>query len=227
MFAQLLASRPARRRSPAGFAASLIVHGLTVGGALVLTSRMTQPPARTADPTVRLLITEPTRAPKPVAVQHPGPMNIRVNVISVPIDVPNGLPPIDLLRPALSPDDPMVFRIGAPPTRIEPSGSLDVTTDFAAQDVEFPVVVDPRSPLPRYPQWLRDAGVEGSVRARFVVDTLGRVDLTSVQVLNSTHAAFAEAMRLTLPQMRFVPARIGTRRVRQLVEFPLEFRLNR
>jgi protein TonB len=81
--------------------------------------------------------------------------------------------------------------------------------------------------MPRYPQLLRDAGVEGATLLRFVVDTLGRIEQGTVQVVESTHPAFALAVQAALPQMRFSPARIGEGKVRQLVEFPLQFRLRR
>jgi hypothetical protein len=60
-----------------------------------------------------------------------------------------------------------------------------------------------------------------------VVDTLGRVELLTVRELQSTHQAFALAVRSTLPRMRFTPARVDGRAVRQLVEFPIVFRIER
>jgi len=47
---------------------------------------------------------------------------------------------------------------------------------------------------------MRSAGVEGSAGFQFVVDTLGRVELSSVRELESTRPAFAMAVRGTLPR---------------------------
>jgi hypothetical protein len=49
--------------------------------------------------------------------------------------------------------------------------------------------------------------------------------MSSVRILESTHPAFAESVRATLPRMRFSPARVGNERVRQMVELPLGFRI--
>lgn len=80
---------------------------------------------------------------------------------------------------------------------------------------------------PAYPAALRQLGVEGAVRVLFVVDTLGRVELASVDVRASAHEAFSEAVRAVLPRLRFAPARVAGRPVRQLVEMPFVFSLTR
>ena len=82
-------------------------------------------------------------------------------------------------------------------------------------------------PLQPFPAALRSACVEGSARFQFVVDTLRGVELSSVRELESTRSAFAMAVRGTLPPMRFVPARVRVRAVRQSVEFPILFRIER
>jgi protein TonB len=92
--------------------------------------------------------------------------------------------------------------------------------------VDRPVLALAGSAAPRYPEPLRLAGVEGRVVARFVVDTLGRVEPGSVTVVRATHAAFATATVAAVGAMRFVPAEARGRRVRQLVEQPFEFRLD-
>ena len=56
---------------------------------------------------------------------------------------------------------------------------------------------------PRYPESLRQAGISGRVVIRFVVDTLGSIDMTSVQVLESTHDVFSSAVREALPRLSF------------------------
>jgi protein TonB len=73
---------------------------------------------------------------------------------------------------------------------------------------------------------LRNQRLEGTARVRFVVGTNGRVETSSIVVLESSHPAFAEAVRAALPRMRFRPARVGRHPVRQLVEFPLVFRVD-
>jgi len=89
------------------------------------------------------------------------------------------------------------------------------------------VVVALPGTAPRYPDMLRQAGVEGDVRAQFVVDTLGRVEPGSLRLLEATHDQFAAAVRTALSaRARFKPAEAGGHKVRQLVEQTFTFRLD-
>ena len=93
--------------------------------------------------------------------------------------------------------------------------------------VEKAVVAIPGTATPRYPSMLQSAGVEGSVRAQFVVDTLGRVEQGSFRALDATHDLFTAAVRDALLRARFSPAEVGGRRVRQLVEQTFTFTIGR
>ncbi|MHB1096074.1 MAG: energy transducer TonB [Gemmatimonadaceae bacterium] len=229
MFAQLIASRAPKRRSPAGFAASIALHGIIVTGAVLVTSHA--PMQRTPHAQMVVPYVAPAPRPRPATPTLPSvtPVVDAPNVINIPITVPDGIPPVNLLRTAINTDEPFVFRVGVPshagttaPVAVDDSG-----TAFLDSQVEVQVALDSRSPMPRYPQLLRDAGVEGATLVRFVVDTLGRIEQGTVKVVESTHPAFALAVQAVLPQMRFSPARVGERKVRQLVEFPFQFRLRR
>jgi TonB family protein len=91
--------------------------------------------------------------------------------------------------------------------------------------VDKPVALKMDSPMPRYPSVLRGLSLTGSARFRFVVDTLGHVEMSTVEQLQSSHEAFAVSVRAVLPRMRFFPARVGSRVVRQLVELPFVFQV--
>ena len=92
-------------------------------------------------------------------------------------------------------------------------------------EVDSTVVRDPTSAAPSYPPQLLAKGIEGSVLARYVVDTTGRVDTLTWRVISTTHPDFAEAVRQTLGGMHFRPAIQGGSRVRQLVEQTFRFRI--
>ncbi|HEX4683669.1 MAG TPA: energy transducer TonB, partial [Gemmatimonadaceae bacterium] len=79
------------------------------------------------------------------------------------------------------------------------------------------------SAVPRFPERLRDAGVEGSVLVQFVVDTTGRVEMSSIKVMTSTHELFTEAVRDALARFRFRPAELTGHRVEALAQMPFEF----
>jgi TonB family protein len=93
--------------------------------------------------------------------------------------------------------------------------------------VERPVSAKPKNLPPRYPTELRANGVEGSVIAKFVVDTAGRIEEGTVEILKADHGEFATAVRKSLPLMEFHPARVGERPVRQLVQMPFHFSVSR
>ena len=77
----------------------------------------------------------------------------------------------------------------------------------------------------RYPDDMRRANREGEVIAQFVIGTDGLAELSSFKVVRSSDPAFTKAVREALPTMRFQPALVGGRAVRQLLEQPFTFGL--
>ncbi len=92
-------------------------------------------------------------------------------------------------------------------------------------DVDTAVVRSANSAAPAYPLKLLAARIMGYVNARYVVDTTGFADTTTFRVLKSTNPEFETAVRDALPYMRFTPAKIGSLKVRQLVEQQFSFRI--
>jgi periplasmic protein TonB len=89
--------------------------------------------------------------------------------------------------------------------------------------VEKPVALRPGNPHPRYPYDMRALAREGEVAAQFVVDTSGRVDMNTVEVLKTTSPSFAASVKSVLPELRFYPAEVEGRKVRQLVQQEFRF----
>jgi len=110
---------------------------------------------------------------------------------------------------------------------LAPLGQPARPTDsvFTMLEVERMVERYESSAAPVYPPRLSALGREGRVQATFVVDTTGRADMTSVQVLASDDPEFSESVRTALGEMRFRPAMRGGRAVRQLVEQRFNFRI--
>ena len=96
---------------------------------------------------------------------------------------------------------------------------------FTILEVDSAVVRSQSSAAPAYPLELLTKKIQGSVNARYVVDTTGFADTTSFEVLTSTNEGFVRAVRDALPYMRFMPAKIGSTKVRQLVEQQFSFRI--
>jgi protein TonB len=81
------------------------------------------------------------------------------------------------------------------------------------------------SAAPIYPPALIEKGVEGAVLTNFVIDTTGRADTSTIEILQSTHPLFVLSVRTAIPGMRFSPAMVQGRKVRQVVEQRFQFRI--
>jgi hypothetical protein len=98
-------------------------------------------------------------------------------------------------------------------------------TVLSVLEVDSAAVRDPNSAAPAYPVAMLKQNVQGSVFTQYVVDTTGVADTSSLKILSATHNDFALSVRAALPHMRFTPARLGSRKVRQLVEQEFTFRI--
>jgi TonB family protein len=78
---------------------------------------------------------------------------------------------------------------------------------------------------PVYPSDLAALGTEGQVQTTYVVDASGRVDTTTIRVVQSDDPRFTESVRTALREMQFRPAKKAGKTVRQLVEQRFNFRI--
>lgn len=94
---------------------------------------------------------------------------------------------------------------------------------YVAAQVTKPVAVEVGSATPHYPDVLRTAKIEGMVMMSFVVDTTGKIDMPSALVVQASDPRFLPTVIAALPDMRFIPAKLEGRRVKQLVSQPYYF----
>jgi TonB family protein len=106
-----------------------------------------------------------------------------------------------------------------------PAPVLVPDTAFSVLDVDETVERYEGSAAPIYPRDLLAIGTEGLVQATYVVDTTGRVDTTTVQVVQSDDPRFTQSVRTALDGMRFRPARRAGKAVRQLVSQRFRFQI--
>ena len=99
-------------------------------------------------------------------------------------------------------------------------------TVFSVLEVDEMVERYDGSAAPAYPPDLLAMGTEGSVRTQYVVDSTGRVDTTTIEVVSSDDARFTASVRAALGGMRFRPARRAGKAVRQMVEQKFHFRIS-
>jgi periplasmic protein TonB len=229
MFTQLVESKPAGKRSSTGTALSFVAHYGLILIVLYTSAEAADVADRPRDE--KLVFVNPKKAElpeqrraEPELVVAP-PIVKPVLPLMAPLEIPDSLPEIDLTRPTTDPELYSGRRSFA-----EPSGTGTSTETvrrpedpYFEFEVEKPVVQAPNSASPAYPDMLRQAGVEGDALVSFVVDTLGRVDVSTFKVIRATHELFATAVKNALPRMRFIPAETSRGRVRQLVHQPFSF----
>lgn len=281
MVTTLIESGAKRKRSKAGLAASIAIHGALIGLALtmggqVAASTLEKPKAENIEfvrpkpaPEPKKVYVAPKKAaPEPAAPKKaapaprvkapeapkqvaaapkapaPAPINVPVNVpvITTPTVVPTSIPAID--PNALETTSEIVARASdvaaAAAAKGSGSGSGRVTSESGGDvgvsqgdgsawgsDQVDREVKPIGSASPRYPDRLRSSGVEGTVVLRFVVGPNGRVEMGTVQVVDTPHDAFTDAVKDALRRMKFRPAEVQGTKVRQLVEQSFTFRLDR
>lgn len=229
MFTQLVESKPAAKKGSAGTAVSFVAHY-----GLILVVLYTSAEARgvTEGPRPeKIVFVQPEKVaetpkpePPPELVVAPLPAKV-APTLTAPINIPDALPDIDLTRPQT---DPSLFT--GKRGQVQSTGS-DSALERAPRpdnayrefEVDKPVSPLPNSAVPAYPDILRQAGVEGDVVVTFVVDTTGRVDISTFKVVRKTHDLFATAVQNALPRMRFIPAETSRGKVRQVVQQPFSF----
>jgi TonB family protein len=106
-----------------------------------------------------------------------------------------------------------------PPSRFIPD------TAFSVLEVDEMVERYETSAAPIYPRDLAAIGTEGQVQAIYVVDTVGRVDTATIEVVQSDDPRFTQSVRTALEEMLFRPAKRAGKAVRQLVEQKFRFKI--
>ncbi len=229
MFNNLLESKAKKQKSPGGMFVSAVLHVLIIFLAVKATLNAGQKKEKREEKVDFVEVKKdeppPPKEKPPEVVVAPPPKGFQT--LTAPVNIPDVLPDIDLSKKATNEAD---FTgkgaqggrdkgvVGAPPS--------DNQVYFEYQ-VEKPVMSVPGSPSPRYPDILKSAGVEGEVVVSFEVDTTGRANVASLKILKSTHDLFAAAVRTALPSMRFLPAEAGGKKVRQLVQQPFVFNIQK
>jgi len=232
MLRVLLESRARRHRRIGGMALSIAVHLAIIGAVTATTVHATRTP-RDAIVEVHLA---PPAPPAPAhrqshASAHAasrGTPTIVVDRIPDLSNIPTTLPNVDL-TPSPTPSyetAPAGTPTGSatgPRSLVDGDGTAD-DTDWRGNELLMRIVTPA---TPRYPEALRQAGLDGRVLVRFVVDTMGRIDMSSVRVVESTHELFTRAVRDILGNFRFRPAEVRSHRVPAMAEMPFEFQIRK
>lgn len=236
MFNKLIESKPHRQKMAGGTLFSIIFHGTLLVAAVVATAKagikddkskqekiqfveMKKEPPKPKEP--------PPPPPKDVVMKAPPPKGFQV--LRAPVEIPIKIPEIDLSKKVTDEADFSGKGVKGGIAKGVEGGTpiLDPNQTYYEFQVEKPVAQIPGTGAPRYPDALRSSGVEGEVQAQFVVNEEGRADPGTFKVLKATNDLFAAAVRSALPNMRFYPAEVGGKKVKQLVQQSFQFKLDR
>jgi len=227
----LLESRARTQRRSGGAILSVAVH-MAIIAAITAQTVHGRTPSAEKPKVVVLRFAQPTVRP-PVArvVTEAGPpipsnlASVVIHRVSVPLFVPKSLPPVDLSSGASF--DSIVISGSGSSGGVGPHSVIDGEgaggrTEWQGRELLMRIE---RSVKPRYPESLRQSGIDGHGVVQFTVGTTGRVEAASIHVLSSTHDLFTRAVREALVQFRFTPAQVGDRHVPALAEMPFEFQI--
>ena len=166
-----------------------------------------------ADTTMVFLDAQRPQTVAPVALDVPLQ---GFQTINVPMDVPSGIPAVDLTQHFDVKDYSGVGLEGGHANGAPPAAS-NLYSEATVE--ERPTLLTP----PVYPDVMRMAGIRGRVVVEAVVDSAGRVEPNSIKILKSPNPGFDEPTRQWAIKARFRPARLGGRAVRVLVNLPIDF----
>jgi protein TonB len=223
VFDNLIVSNPKDKkltRGVPGSILSLVVHGVVIYAAVVATMRADDIIEEVFTDTTMVFLTEeqePEPEPEPEQQEQqlvsldPPPRGFQT--VDAPIDIPS--------------DFSGVGQEGGVFSGVEGgTGPVDLTQTFMEAAVDEP----PErlsGPSPRYPEMLRQAGIEGSVVLEFVIDTTGRVEESSIKINQSTNRAFEGPARDVIRRSLYRPGRVRGQAVRVLVQQSISFSIQR
>lgn len=233
MFSNLVESKRKRQRSVGGTLTSALLHVGLIAGAVYATAHAAVEFEKPRQEKVDFVEVKKDEPPPPKEEAPPPPPDVVAappppkgfQILTAPVEIPDVLPDIDLSKKMTDEADFSGKGVAGGTSKGVEGGKAPVVSDqpFFEFQVEKPVTALPGSANPRYPDILRQAGVEGEVLAQFVVDTTGRAEVRTFKVLKASHDLFGTAVKNALPGMRFIPAEVGGRKVRQLVQQPFSF----
>jgi protein TonB len=235
LFNNLLESKPQKQRSTGGAIVSFVLHTVLIVAAVYATARGAMEDDGPKVEDVKFVEQAKPEEPKPEEPKPPPPDVVVAptppkgfQVLTAPIEIPDVIPDVDLTKKVIDEGDFSGKGVaGGTGKGVGDGPPVDANQPFFEFQVEKPAMAAPGSAQPRYPDILRSAGVEGEALVQFVVDTMGRAELNTFKVLRTTHELFAATVRNTLPNMRFIAAEVGGRKVKQLVQQPFVFAIQK
>jgi TonB family protein len=230
MLTRLIESRNRFMRNDIGTAASVAIHLVLITVAAYMTTVKAVTEKKQEEPHVPYVYMR-TLPPSSPAAPHratrsPSPVNQTRTIPPVSFAINPNIPPVNVELAVGRRDD---FGDGTRGMFSDPlanATSSGTSEAYDEREVDTPAS-SYSTRVPLYPPALRAAGVEGRVVAQFIVDASGRAKPESFRILTSSNDLFSEAVRKSILETKFAPARLRGKPVSQMVQQLFVFRLDR
>ena len=231
MFNQLIESKPKKQKMAGGTVFSIVLHTVLIAGAVYATARAGVKDEKAKAEKIQFVEMKkeppPEKKPEPpkeVVVKPPPPKGFQV--LRAPLRIDIKIPEIDLSKAVTNEKDFSGKGVAGGTGTGVVGGTATNQTYFDFQ-VEKPAEMLPDQPKPKYPSVLESSGIAGEVQAQFVVGQDGRADMDTFKALKSSNELFTQSVKSVLARMRFSPAMIGGKPVKQLVQQSFQFAVPR
>ena len=228
MFDNLIESKP--KKGPGGVTSaffSVALHAVVITGAVYVTLQAGESVIEERQVDVTLQVQQQKKAEEQKQEVAPVPQQIKgFQTLLIPTSIPVDIPP-----PSTQEFNAADFS-GVGVEGGIARGQQEERQVIRQDQPYLEAVVEERperisSPPVRYPDILRQAGIEGRVLLELVIDTSGHAERGSIRVLSSTHQLFEGPAREVAQASLFSPGRIQGRAVRVRVQLPINFSIAR
>ena len=206
---------------------SVVVHAVLVSAAVYATLQAGEAVEEDRQVDITLQVQQQKQAEQKQEEAAPVPQQVKgFQTLAIPTSIPVDIPPPS--AQAFNPADFSGVGVEGGIAR----GAQEERAVIRQDQPYLEAVVEERperisSPPARYPDILRQAGIEGRVLIEVVIDTTGHAERGTIRVLSSTHQLFEGPAREVVQGSLFSPGRIQGRAVRVRVQVPINFTIAR
>jgi periplasmic protein TonB len=194
---------------------SLVVHASVIAGAVYATARVANANTAVRTDTAMVFLAQPHVETQPTPVLD-APLK-GFQTLTVPTVIPTTIPPVNLAEHF----DPKDYTGTGVEGGQADGAAFDPTAVYSDAAVEEHP--EPLTAPPKYPDPMRMAGIQGRVMLQAIIDTLGRVEPSSIHIVQTPNPGFDETVRQWALRAEFRPARLHGHPVRALVDLPFDF----
>ncbi|MBW8772756.1 MAG: energy transducer TonB [Gemmatimonadetes bacterium] len=228
MFDNLIESKPKKKKSGPQVLMSIAAHVVIVGAAVWVTQGAAETVKRILADTTMVFLEPPKETPPPpdqpppdvVVAANPPPQGFQV--VLPPDVIPKEIPPVDLNQHFDARDfTGKGVEGGIAAGVVGGTGPVEAQVFLEAQ-VDDPPTLISAGPN-RYPEVLRAAGIAGRVVVKFVIDTTGHPEPSTIQIVSTPHPGFANAAKEMVSKSVFHPGKVRGQAVSVLVQQAINF----